>query len=250
MGKITKLVLSLLRNNEHFQFMTDVKNGMETATPVSLNMETVFPEFTSAYDDLNSALLVDQGSVKTEQLTALDELRDRTWSALGERIRATLICPIEAEAESAKVLKRVFDLYGNIREMSYNEETAGVTNLIEDLEKPENAEHCNTLGMLHWVDTLKQQNNGFQSLQNARNAELANKESGDVKAARDGIDPVYEKIVDRANALVELDMASPELQAFIRELNQRIKYYKETLAIRSGRRAETAEEIPADPEQN
>ena len=250
MEKISSIHLVIMRNNEHFQFMTDVKNAMETATPVSLNMEAVFPEFTSACDDLNSALLVDQGSIKTEQIAALDELRDRTWSALGERIRATLICPVEAEAESAKSLKRVFDLYGNIRKMSYNEETAALTNLIEDMEKPENAEHCNTMGMMHWVDALKQQNTGFQSLLDARNAEEANKESGDVKAARDGIDPVYEKIVDRANALVELEMASPELQAFIRELNQRIKYYKETLAVRSGRRAGTEEEIPADPELN
>jgi uncharacterized coiled-coil DUF342 family protein len=249
MEKITKLVLSQLRNNEHFQFMTDVKNAMETATPASLNMETVFPEFISTYNDLNSALLVDQGSVKTEQLSALDELRDRTWSALGERIRATLICPVEAEAESAKALKRVFDLYGSIREMSYNEETAALTNLIEDLVKPKNAEHCNVLGMLHWVDALKQQNNDFQSLLDARNTELANKESGDVKAARDGIDPVYERIVERANALAELEMASTELQAFIRELNQRIKYYKETLVVRSGRKSGD-EDVPVDPAED
>ena len=45
-----------------------------------------------------------------------------------------------------------------------------------------------------------------------------------------------------ANALIELDMASPELTVFIRELTQRIKYYKETLAARSGKKESGSEE--------
>lgn len=246
MEKIDSIRLARLRNNEHFQFMTDVRNMVNTATPAALGLEPVSPEFTDAYNNLNSVLMVDQGSVKTEQLTALDELRDRTWSALGARIRATLIGPVETEVQSAKVIKRIFDLYGNVREMSYNEETAALTNLTEDMEKPENAEHCNVMGMLHWVDALKQQNTSFQALLNARNVEQANKESGDVKTARIVIDPVYEKMAERANALAELEMASPELQAFIRQLNQRIKYYKDTVAARLGRNS-AEEDTPADP---
>jgi hypothetical protein len=247
MEKIIKLILSQLRNNEYYQFMTDVKNAIEVATPAALNLDSVYPEFTTAIEAMNKALLVDQGSVKTEELIALDVLRDRTWSAIYAQVRATLICPVEKEVESAKRLKRVFDLYGNVRTMSYNEETAVVTNLIEDLESEENAAHCNTVGVNKWLNALKQQNTDFVALLDARNVELANKESGDVKAARDGIDPAYEKIVKRANALVELEMASPELEAFIRELNQRIKYYKETLAARAGRKAEEEENTPEEP---
>ena len=105
-----------------------------------------------------------------------------------------------------------------------------------------NAAHLETVRMTHWVAALKKENNDFQSLLDARNAELANKESGDVKAQRAEIDPLYDQITKRLNAMVTLEMASPEAQDFIRRLNQRIKYYKETLAAREGRNAEDEEE--------
>ncbi|MFW5663016.1 MAG: DUF6261 family protein, partial [Bacteroidota bacterium] len=140
-------------------------------------------------------------------------------------------------------------LYGNVREMSYNEETAALTNLVEDYGKPENAAHCETVGITHWIAALKQENNNTQALINERNAELAGKDSGDVKAERAEIDPEYEKIVDRLNAMATLEMASPEAQDFIRQLNQRIKYYNNTLSMREGRNtAEEEEDAPAVPQ--
>lgn len=246
MEQIHSINLGRLRNNEHFQFMTDVRNAIKSAIADVLNLKPFVPRFNSAHDELNSALLVDQGSVKTEKLSVLDTSRDGTWSALAGRIRATLGSPVPEEVESAKIIQRVFDLYGNIREMSYNEETAALANLVEDLEKPENAAYCEALGISHWVAVLKQQNNAFQALLDARNKELANKASGDVKAARAVIDPIYAEITGRLNAMVTLEMATPEIEGFIRELNQRIKYYTDTLAARAGRNAaEEEEDTPA-----
>lgn len=247
MEKITSIQTARLRNNEHYQFMTDVKTAVDAATPAALNLEAVYPEFVAGHDGLNQALLVDQGSTKTEQLMEIDMLRDRTWSAIYARVRATLLCPVDEEVEAAKAVKRVFDLYGNARNMSYNEESAAITNLIDDLEKQKNAAHVTTMGMDNWLSALKQQNSDFIALLDARNAELASRESGDVRAAREVVDPAYEKMVLRANALVELNMASPELQTFIRELNQRIKYYKETLAARAGRNNSDEGDSPEDP---
>jgi hypothetical protein len=155
----------------------------------------------------------------------------------GKIDRAALLSPLETEVEAATALLRIFDLYGNVREMSYNEESAAISNLTEDFEKPENAAHCATIGITAWVAALKQQNIDFQALLNERNTELANKDSGDVKAARVAIDPVYQNMVQRINAMVTLGMASPEIENFIRELNQRIIYYEEALAARAGRNA-------------
>ncbi len=75
-----------------------------------------------------------------------------------------------------------------------------------------------------------------------RNVELAHKNSGDVRALRDELDPEYQKIVKRMNALVTLEMSTAEIDSFIRELNQRIKYYKETIEARAGRADAKAEE--------
>jgi len=247
MDFIQTIYLARMRNNEHYQFMSDVANAINKATPTALQIDSVYTSFTDALARLNACLLVDQGSATTEEITAMDVVRDRTWSALNERVKSSLLSPIEAEVESAKVVKRIFDLYGNVRTLSYNEETAAITNLIEDLEKNKNAAHCTTLGITSWVAALKQQNIDFQALVDSRNVELANKESGDVKAIRDEIDPILQNIVKRINAQVTLEIGTAVTETFIKELNQRIKYYNETIVARAGRASATTEDSPVEP---
>jgi len=247
METIQSIPLALMRNNEHYQFMVDVDNGIKKATSAILQLDTVYPAFTAALAKLNATLLIDQGSVKTEQITAMDVTRDRTWSALNERVKASLLSPSSAEVDAAKVVKRIFDLYGSVRYMSYNEESAAISNLIEDLELPENAASCATLGITSWVDALKQQNIDFQALLDSRNVELAAKDSGDVKAVRDEIDPIYQNIVKRINAQVTLEIATAVTETFILELNQWIKYYNDTLAARTGRTTSEEEDSPDGP---
>jgi len=196
---------------------------------------------------LNATLLIDQGSATTEQIASMDVVRDRTWSALNERVKSSMLSPIEAETESAKAVKRVLDLYGNVRTLSYNEESAAITNLVEDLEKNRNAAHCATLGIAAWVAALKQQNLDFQLLIDSRNIELANKDSTEVKKVREEIDPLYQNIVKRINAQVTLEIGTDVTDRFIRAMNQRIKYYNDTLAIRAGRASNAQADTPAEP---
>ena len=113
MERIENIVLNRFRNNEHFQYMTDVNGMVIKATPTALNVDGVFTKYSTAYINLDKVLRIDQGSIKTEQLTEFDSLRDNTWSVYA-RTKATLQSPIAEEAESAKIIKRVFDLYGNV----------------------------------------------------------------------------------------------------------------------------------------
>lgn len=247
MEQIANVSINRFRNGEHFQFITDVKDGIDKATPAVLNLETIYPKLEAAYQQLDKVLRVDTGSVKTEQLAEADTRRDNTWSALNLRVKANLLSPIQKEVDAARLIKRVIDLYGNVSRLSYNEETGLITNLVDDLEKEENTAHCATLGITRWIAALKEQNEAFQSLLNERNKEYANKESGDVRAARALVDPVYNEIVTRLNALVTLNMAGTEIQDFIKELNQKIKYYESTIATRSGKKSTEEEDQPVAP---
>ncbi len=247
MLKISKLVLRKLRNSEYFQYMSDFKSLIELITPAVVHSEEEFTTFNAVFTKLDEELRVDKGSVLTEQLQALDLGRDNTWRAIDARIAATLLCPVEKEVEAAKRLERVFDLYGDIRKISYNEETAALSNLIGDLEEEANAGFVTTTGLTKWVNALKDQNIAFKAKQNERDTEIANKNSGNVKAVRIKLDPVYELIVERVNAMVSLNMVTPEIENFIKELNQKIKTIETTLAAREGRR-DDGEEEPTEPE--
>jgi hypothetical protein len=249
MEKIIDVSFNKFRNGEHFQFMTDVKNLVNGATPLALNIDSVFPAFDTAYTSLDSVLRVDMGSVITEHLVLFDMNRDNTWSAINMRTKATLLSPNAEEADCAKMVKRTLDLYGNVRQLSYNEETAMLSNLVDDLEKEDMAEYCDIMGITQWITAIKNQNADFQELLNERNTEYANKESGDVKAARVVIDPIYEALLTRINAQVTLDMASDEAKVFIKELNQKIKYYESTIAMRGSKKDDEEEEEPPAPEE-
>ncbi len=135
MDFIQPIPLTRLRNNDYFQYMADVKGLVAQATPTALNVEEESVSFDNSFTDLDEAINVDQGSVLTEKIQDADHRRDSTWTALNERVKATLFSPIPEEVEAAKHLERVFNLYGNIRYLSLKEQTAAATNLNNDLKK-------------------------------------------------------------------------------------------------------------------
>lgn len=248
MEQISNLQLYKLRNSEYFQHMSDFSGLIVGITPSAIHSDTEFVAFTAAMVKLDDELRVDQGSVLTEQITQLDIDRDNTWRAIDMRLNATLLCTIPEEVEAAKRLRRVFDLYGDIRRASYNEQTGEVTNLVGDLEKPKNAGFVATCGLGNWIGHLKQLNLSFKDKQNERDTEMANKNSGNAKVVRQDIDPLYELMVERVNALISLNMQTPELENFVKELNQKIKTLNTTLAGREGRKESGQEEEPATSE--
>lgn len=243
MTKIESFSLHNLRNTEHFQFMSDVNQLITTATPLELGIDNLYLSFNASLTAEDATMRVELGSLKSKNIEELDNQRDKTWNAILMRVKATLLSPFDREAESARIVERIMNLYGDPRSKSYNEESSAITNLVADLQKPENTEHLGNTGIMQWVPELRTENQQFQAVFNERNAEFAGRESGDVRAIRLQIDPIYEKIVDRINASVVMEIATPVAESFISQLNEKIKYYKTTLVARSSR-SKTEETAP------
>uniref|UniRef100_UPI003217972A DUF6261 family protein n=1 Tax=uncultured Draconibacterium sp. TaxID=1573823 RepID=UPI003217972A len=249
MSFIKNIPLPRLRNNDYFQLMADIKAMLTQATPTTLNVVDEAAKFDTSFTALDEALNVDRGSVLTEEIQAADQERDNTWTALNERVKATLLCPIPEEVEAAKHIKRVFDLYGNIRKLSLKEQTAAATNLNNDLKKPGMAQHCETIGIMPWVLAHETETIEINNLQNQRDSENANKNSAKAKEVRLVFDKVYEELVNRINAMVTMRMLNPEIESFIREINQKIKNLENQLAARQGHRNKENQETTDTPEE-
>jgi hypothetical protein len=239
MQNIENITLTRLRNNEHFQFMTDVDRSITSIQPTELGIDTTYPAFKAALSAEEIALRAEAGSLKSKPLDQLDKLRDKTWQAILLRVKAAKLSPFANEAESAEVVQRIIDKYGDVRSLSYNEETAAITNLVTDLQATALTDHLNRLVIQRWVAELKNENEKFQALFNERNTELAGRPSGDVRAVRLQIDPLYTRIVDKINASIVLEIAKPAAITFISLLNEKIKYYKTTLVSRETKANET-----------
>lgn len=243
MEKLEHAEINQYRNDEHFEFMHDFDSFIAKTKPEELGISDIYPAFKSAFEEEDKTMKIELGSSKSATLKKLDKLRDRTVNAVIRAVDATLLCPIEAEAETAGIIKRILNLYGDKRKASYNEETGWLANLTDDLLSSVNRPHLVTIHILSWVEALKVENDNFRVVLNERNLELAIRESGDVGLLRSTLDPLYEKIITRINATIELNLAKPAVESFVKEVNEKIRYYRNTLIIRHSR-AEKEENIP------
>lgn len=240
MKKIETIGLFRLRNNDHFQFMTDADQLFGKYNPASMGISNEYAGFRNALTLEDEAMRVETGSSKSGMIEALDMQRDVTWNAIRNMIKAYNGSPKEAEVQSAAVLERIVNLYGDPRNLSYNEESAAISNFVTDMLLPANSAHIALLHLADWVNILKTQNDKFQQILNERNAEFANRGNGDVRSARRQIDPMYNAIIEKINATIVLGQSCEAMSGFVTELNEKIKYYKNTISMREGRFAAAA----------
>ncbi|WP_163717461.1 DUF6261 family protein [Mangrovibacterium lignilyticum] len=235
MPKIESISLSRLQNNEHFQFMTDLDALFVKYNVEMLGINNLYPDFQTALAKEDACMKTELGSLKSKSLSEIDCLRDQTWSAIRGRVDATLSSPFEVERESARALMRLIVLYGNVRKMTYNSESAALSNLVSDMQRVVNAGYLMSVGVGPWVEELGKQNEAFVQLMNDRNAEYSERGSGDMRNVRVLIDPIVEQIIERINASLVLDIAAAEVTPFTLELNEKIKYYEKIVQARSGK---------------
>ncbi len=107
------------------------------------------------------------------------------------------------------------------------------------------AVHCETIGITPWVLAHEAENTAVNDLQNQRDSEKANRNFAKAKEVRLAFDKVYETLVNRVNAMVTLRMATPVIENFIIEVNQKIKNLENQLAARQGH-SDSEDEEPAD----
>jgi hypothetical protein len=235
MNKIESINLERLRNNEHAQFMADAKKCMLSKVPSDLGITDEFTEFSNLLDLENMVLIVENGSQKSKTVEQMDKLRDKTWSAINFKIRAHLNSPFTEEETSAETVKYIFDQYGDIRSLPYNEESSAMDKLLNELLADKMAVHLQKTEIKLWVAELKKQNDLFQATFNERNSEWANKLETDTKTARLQVDAKYAEIIGKVNASFTLKVAKDCTTSFAKEMNELIAYYKTTLSARTSR---------------
>jgi hypothetical protein len=232
MNKIETIDLAALHNDEHYQFMSEVDASIGTTKAAELNAATAYPLFQQALKDEDAAMKVDVGSSLSAELQALDKQRGNTWNAINKRIDSAVICPFADEVASGKVLERIFNQYGDPREVGDNKTSSVITKLVTELLQAGNATHLEKVCVATWVSELGNENASFIDKVKLRNTEESERPNGDVRVARQVVDPLYKIIVSKVNDSFFLNEAKPVAIPFANELNLRIKKYKAIIAAR------------------
>lgn len=245
---VNSISLSKLRNSEYFELVTDLKTGITGVLPESTVTTDLMARFNSMYTQLDEVTRVDRGSVLTEKVQNADAERGTTWRAMDLLVDAHLHSPVPEEVESAKIIRRVFDVYGDFRKRPYDGESSLSRNLIQDLEKQKNQEHVLRIRLDTWLPIYKNQQDSFKDLQNQRDIESGLKTSGDVREVRIMMDPLYLEVIDTVNSFVRVGMATPEIENFVVVMNEKIKRYNDLLAIRQGRNEKEEDSVVPESE--
>jgi hypothetical protein len=232
--KIKSTDLTKMHNDEHFQFLTEVKDLLAQYSG-ALTGTTLGAQFTECFTNEDTALRKIVKNINTENLELADMARDNTFQGLAASVKAALKHYNPQVVAAAKRLQIVFDTYGNIHNLPKNKETSAVYNLLQELTG-NYAHDVKTLGIEGWVQQLETDNTAFESLVKQRNNEQAAASQLVMKECRAAINRVYYDIVERINALMLINGDEAYLE-FVNKLNNFIDRYNNTMAQRVGRQS-------------
>ncbi|MGL4909524.1 MAG: DUF6261 family protein [Bacteroidales bacterium] len=230
--EIKKLRLEELRNEEGFQFFTEVKDYTQEQAELCTQLSKYFPDFLKQYADYDTALEQIRKSIYTQKINEADNERDLVFRGLVSTVKGAHGHYEKAKREAATQLQIVFDYYGNIALKGQDEQTATLHNLIRDLQSHHSAE-LTSLTLNQWVMYLSTLNSNFEELIRARDKESAGKTHLKVKDVRIEIQHTYRQMIELVNSLVKVHGVE-QYETYIKQLNVCIDRYKHRLQQRKG----------------
>jgi hypothetical protein len=242
--KFRRVNLSILRNEEWFNFFREFKKFVEERSPQALNIEKLFLVFLVLYSKADEVMETIRKSGITIQISDLDKKRDDTFRGL-----ITVITSYKHHFESTKrddfnSLSPVLSHYGNLAKKPYNEKTAGIYNFIQELRENYN-DIIKTLDLVDWLEELERNNQAFENAILERNRRNANKTELHLLDIRKETIQCYKNIIERLEAIMRIEeedgTENADRISFVKTLNTNLKRYVDILAQRKGRNADDNE---------
>jgi hypothetical protein len=232
---IKNVKLTNLRNEEHFQFQSEFNDLVIRFTSETLGIEFAYATYEPLYINEKTALDVIRKSDITPAISTADHKRDSTYRGFCDTNQGAQNHFLPAKREAANRIEIAIEHYGNINGKTYDEQTAAINSLVEDLNTDYAADVA-TLGIADWITELQANNDSFEALMDQRYSKEADRTELKMKDVRLEVDAAYRTITERIDALAIVN-GEESYKPFVKELNKRIERYNNTLALRQGRKA-------------
>ncbi len=233
--KIKNITLKNLQNAEHFELMSEVRSSIKACDPTKLDVASEYPVFEIAFDDEDKSFKIVSKSALTRSIEEEDRNRDALVKGMFAHVKSLSTHYDKKTVDAAYRIAVLCDSYGNLARESYDRETAGINNLLQDLAGEKYAEDVNIINLKEWTARLEKANKAFEAVMNQRYSEQSKKdELTRLRAARLATDDAYRAIRNKINAGIVFN-GEEKYKAFVMELNARIDRFNDTLATRKGR---------------
>ena len=224
MVKIDDIKLNRLRNEIHFQFCTDFKNLVVKFNPMLLRIDSQFNLFSLYYEQASQCLKLILQHETAERLNSADQRREVAFRRLCDSLGTSLDHFQPSVVESANKLKLLLKWYNDLPKKSFDEETAAIGNLLDEL-RGKFALEVSTTGIAAWVDELDFHHRRFIYLMEECRKSSTGKTGLRIKNLRGEMDRLYLTMTERINALMLVENNS-FYEQFICDLNSHIGRYE------------------------
>ena len=160
--------LANARLMDFFQVMS-ILNGFLTQEDLeTLQLKPYADDFSAQFIVFDNALKQALKTGYTEQVIIADDARDAVLTGFLGTVRSLMYFPDAAVADAAAKIMNIIEKYGTgIQRLPQREETAVITNLMQDL-RANSADIQSITGLITWVDKLDEANKAFDALYNSR----------------------------------------------------------------------------------
>lgn len=237
MKQIIPFFFRNLRNGEHDQLHNNFETEINAETAKKLNIEAELAPYLAARGNEKLALQAELGSAYTLNVTESDGFRDETDKGFCMFVESHLYHPDPEVRESARKINRIIDQYGNVRKLTYNDESSQMTNRNVEIVKNYAADLAK-LGKgwgTAWLNSLDTANNQFVDHFGTRASDEATQVVINTLEARAATDAAWEAIARRINALVVVN-GEADYAAFIDKVNYYIDYNKGLISARKAKK--------------
>ncbi len=232
---ITSTNLSMLRNLEHFQVMSNILAYLKAENLEELKLTTQSEAFEKALKTYDDVLVLERGNALSEKINQADLDRDLALRSLLSAVKNYVSFPNAEKAAAANQLLRQIEKYGKrIDKLPYLQESGVLNNLLQDLEIKENTDYLKLLHLEDWVSILKEAAGRFNELFQNRESDNSTKLSGQVKEARQAIQAEFEQLTTVLNAY-EIVYGTTLYGTLIAKINEAVEYAQTQTTRRNSR---------------
>lgn len=230
--------MTSLRNSEFFMFASEAGQILQSgliSRSASMNdtILSVLNVYNIEMEALDKAIATLNKSQLTDPISDADRNRDMAYRGTVLYVQAYAHSIDPEHREAARRLQVLINNYGDVRRRAYNTQSADMINLFQDIRQYNMAD-IETIGADYWLNSMEEANNTFMELMSRRYNESIEQASEDVRQVRVKVGRIYRQLV----AMIEAGNLVSEGTAYvniINQLNERVAYYKATLATRKGR---------------
>jgi hypothetical protein len=229
-----RIKLKSLRNGEFLQFSNNVISIITDNNPDALLVTALFNPMKNATAEAEALFNKERGSSITEELTLLDERRDKAINGILLFLESHQNHFDAAISNATRVLKTNLDAHGTgIAKENYQVETTILKKIVADwTTKPELAAAVTTLGLTSWLAELDAANKAFDAKFLERNKQQGAAPTDKLKEKRVEVVAAYEKLVKRINSQFDINEGAEPFGKTVRELNVLIEKFNRLLAGR------------------